>query len=145
MTDCLHLEDGRTWSAANWIVGNFLMALAHELKTLGKEVMAQWVEAKAEMPGGLMGFDLRGIPTEDRESFWLAVRQVRDRYQAEGGSQWNKPEFYPGFLRSLDDLVKMHDSIERGEPPEKLNHYSALIDFDGSCVDYLEFKYRGVS
>jgi hypothetical protein len=48
----------------------------------------------------------------------LATGSKRPRKGAKG---WHDPSFFPGWLRGIRSLVRMRESIERGEPPMALN------------------------
>lgn len=87
-----------------------------------------------------MGFDLRRLSLTDRELFWRAAERVYANYSQTGGENWNMPDYYPGFLKKLENLLEMKKSIEEGKSPELLNDFDQTVDFDGKMINYDEFS-----
>jgi hypothetical protein len=136
MGDYILLEDGRAWAGASWLVSAVLREIAVSVNAHPKGgPLAQWLRARSTRPNGLMSFDLRGLDAVSRRLFWRGAHSAFQRRIVRGPEGWHDLSFYPGYLDRFHDLLRMVKAIQRREPPERLNHFSATIPYDGTLED----------
>ena len=119
MSTCIDLDDGRSWWAANWAYDAVIESIAAELcsSTLEQE-LAAWLRMQtcAECGPGLGSLDVRELSPGCRLAFRKATRQALQTAATQGGSEWQQPEFFPGWIGKFRELVSMMDAIDRREP-----------------------------
>lgn len=119
MSTYIDLDDGRSWWAANWAYDAVIESIAAELhsSTLERE-FAAWLRTKTclECGPGLGSLDVRELSPACRLAFCKATRRALENAATQGGSEWQQPEFFPGWITKFRELVSMMDAIDRREP-----------------------------
>jgi hypothetical protein len=90
-----------------------------------------WLADKAGRPNPFMDFDIRGLSPIQRSAFYTAARKARDalrQRQTRGDEQGHASE-------ALDRLLRMKESMDRGEPPLRLSDDDKVHPFDGRPID----------
>jgi hypothetical protein len=115
MSTLFVLADGRIWGTSNGAYDYLLELIAEVLSRDGRERdLAEWLLAqRCEVQGPGVGYvDLRELAPTARErittSIPSAVATAREREPA------------PILMESLELMLRMVESFNRGEPPEKL-------------------------
>ncbi len=127
MSACVVLEDGRVlWRSTVVMSGVYrliALAVSHEHTRFKR-----WLADMSDRPAPFMDFDLRGLPDECRVEFHRAARIARDRLAAEV----NTGRIPADAVEPFDKLVRMKESIDRGDPPLTLSDDSKVhIEISG--------------
>jgi hypothetical protein len=128
MSTYIALQDGRVWGASNGAYDGVLEALAEQVGTdeYGRELAAWLLDQRCEVCGPGVGWvDLRWLTDEARTRI---VAAIPDAFRQE-------QRVHPGperklYLDSFAELIRMQESIARGEPPEALT--SSWLTLDSS-------------
>ncbi len=127
MSDDIQLEDGRTWSGSSSLVSWICRLTACELTG----AFGRWLNDVKDRPNGLCSFDLRGLSNDDCDVFYSATARALERARQSGD--------YPdaaSYFERWEVLLRMRESIRRGEPPNTLTHYAIVVPFDGKPIDF---------
>ena len=91
----------------------------------------RWLADMSNRPVPFMDFDLRGLPLECRQEFHRAVEIARDRLlvEVEAG------RIPPHAVEPFDTLVRMKQSMDRGESPLSLSDDEDVQQFSGIMCD----------
>jgi hypothetical protein len=128
----LILEDGRSWWRQTVIAGAVYERVAACIDD-SLPRLKRWLHDMSNRPVPFMDFDLRGLPLEFREAFHCAARNARDELFNELG----RPPLPPSdmVLNALDELVRMKESMDRGDPPKACSNSDTVDAYDGFVVD----------
>jgi hypothetical protein len=101
MAGTLEIRDDLCWMPAGWVFDNLLERAAQAEPELKEALLGALTE------GGAGYLDMRGwSPTRVRR-LKSAVRQVRDEVERGGAGAFANPQFFPGFLRQVDELLDL--------------------------------------
>ncbi len=139
MAAIIILEDGRAFMGSNLGVTAMLSLMADQVSS-NRPKLALWLADMSDRCAPFLDFDVRGLTSEDRAEFWAAAQRAFSALEAKHG---------PGFLEHenaysancLDKLLRMHRSIEAGQPPLILSDFDEPHPFDGQVID-LDFLWR---
>lgn len=136
MSGFLVLADGRAWSLANWAFDAALQEIADALPDDPCAApLATWLrDQRSDVVGrGMSYIDLRELTDNNRRRIIDAIPRAVDQARTRGGAHWHDPSFFPAWLSQLEVLVRLVQSVERGEPPEAFNpHMRELIPPNGN-------------
>lgn len=119
MSANIDLDNRRSWWAANWAYDAVIERIADELNSSQLErELAVWLRTRTclECGPGLGAVDLRELSPTCRMAFCNAARRGLKSASVQGDAQWQQPEFFPGWITRFEELVKMIDEVDRGEP-----------------------------
>ncbi len=129
MSCLIILDDGRACAPSAWTFTAMMSAIADQFEpTEEAQQLADWLQRQAsEMQRAGRGrLDLRELTPENRGMFRDAVMRLAVRYNYHGAADGAGVAF-PGWVRRLRRLVKMMQSIERGESPDAISDVSAPV------------------
>jgi hypothetical protein len=124
MAGFIVLEDGRAYAANNWSYDAVVERIAWALpETAHGRALSDWLmDQRCVVKGaGLGSIDLRELTCDNQRLFIEAAQKAVVTAEEEGPEGWCDPQFYPGWLERFQDLIKIVESIRRGEPPAFLN------------------------
>jgi hypothetical protein len=125
------LNDGRAWAAANWAYDEAIRSIVEALPPTDDALaLSGWLLGQTcEVRGsGLGSVDLRELTAENQALFSEAVRKATARIKPHGGWGWSDPSLFLAWKDRFDVLLKLIESIEKGEPASTLNpHMTAVI------------------
>lgn len=133
MSDNLTLEDGRTWWASTINMANVLSEISESLKNSNPE-FSRWLSDKSDRPAPFMYFDLRGLPAECIDQFYVAAEESYSRLSSKYKEEFSTSSYGVSFYR----LIKMHNHIKSGGSPSEFNDFDRVIEFDGELIDFNE-------
>ena len=115
------LEDGRAYAAANWAFRATVEAIADALpqSTEGMS-LAEWLRHDPVVQI-YHNIDVRELTPANQEMLLTAIENGLKAEAARGPSDWANPEFWDGWIHRFTDLVKMIESVRRGEQPHEFN------------------------
>lgn len=129
------LEDGRAYAANNWSYDAVVERIARSLPgTTDGRALSDWLmdQRCAVQGAGLGSVDCRELSPGDQRLFLEAVERAVVTAEEEGPGGWCDPSFFPGWLERFHDLIKMIESMRRGDPPEAFNpHMRGVIPPSG--------------
>ena len=133
MTAIIILEDGRALDGSN-------IGMAGMLETISKAIgdtdppLSAWLFDMSNRTSPFFDFDIRSLQTAQRRVFFQAAERDLQRRIAMYGrpEDWGK-NHYSGHC--LIRLLKMQESITRGEPPGSMNDFDTVFEFDGNAQD----------
>jgi hypothetical protein len=135
MAGFITLSDGRAYAAANWAYDQTIEAIADVLaENDDSRPLADWLlDQRCAVKGsGLGSVDVRELAPRFQEIFLGAIPKAYEHAKNRGPSGWHDPEAWPSWMNRFQDLVKMLDSISRGEPPSQFNpHMKDVIPPSG--------------
>ncbi|QQB51770.1 hypothetical protein [Delftia acidovorans] len=79
-------------------------------------------------------FDIQGIPVSARQEFGAYASRAWVKIQIKYGSNTSPPD-NAYAAEYLQHLIRMHESIEVGEPPSTLNDFDKTIEYCGAHED----------
>jgi hypothetical protein len=133
MSSSLTLEDGRALLRSNLGYSVMLELISREISDTHTDLRI-WLADVAGRPAPYAEFDLRGLSEGHRAEFWAAAKRALlfliKRHSPE--PSWPKNAY---GAESLAHLLRMHHSIEAGEPPSTLNDLHIVLEFDGQMED----------
>lgn len=130
MTTTIVLDDGRVWGHQNWAFDSVIEAIAAVIgrDPAGQELSAWLLDQRCAVQGpGIGHVDTRELSPDSRARFCAAIPSAFAEARGRGGAAWHDPAAFPRWLDAFDQLVKMVESIARGELPE------ALTSADWTC------------
>ena len=126
----LVLEDGRGfWHSTVVMAGVYHLIAAAVDESHAK--FKRWLEDMSKRPVPFMDFDLRGISEWDREEFYRAAKVARDKLLVE----INAGCISADAIEPIETLVRMKESMDRGEPPQSLSDDKEVQVFRGFVCD----------
>jgi hypothetical protein len=133
MAAILLLEDGRGLYRSNLGYSVMLELIAEKIGDAHTRLRI-WLADMADRTSPFCEFDLRGLTEDDRCEFWkAAARALAGLIEHHGPESTWAANMYGG--ESLAHLMRMHRSIQSGEPPSRLNDLSQPVDFNGEPED----------
>lgn len=117
------LEDGRGCAPASWAYDAIVRSVVDELvRTDEERRLGQWLQEQlCEVLGPGMGFvDVRELSPLNRRIFREACQRAFLTEESKGSAGWFDPSAFPVWLERFRKLIKMWESIDRGEPPAAL-------------------------
>ena len=133
MAAILLLEDGRALDRSNIAFRGMLNLISKEISQTYPR-LKKWLADKANRPSPFCEFDIRGLCEHDRREFWNASARALNELVLLYGSEADWHENMRAG-ESLAHLLRMHESIEAGEPPSALNDLNKISLFDGQLED----------
>jgi hypothetical protein len=133
----LVLEDGRGfWRPTAAMSGIYYLIADWVDDSNGK--FKRWLQEMSKRTVPDMDLDIRGLPEECRAEFHRAARRACDRLllQIQAG------QLPAGAADSLRTLVRMKESIDRGEPPLSLSDDTQVQPFHGFVCNLDETWHR---
>jgi hypothetical protein len=136
MAAILRLEDGRGLYRSALGYSGMLMLIS-EAMSPERSILQRWLMDMSKRTPPFCEFDLRGLSDADRTEFWAASERAFASLVERHGPEPSWPSnMYAG--ESLVGLLRMHKSIQAGEPPGALNDLQAVMPFDGKAIDLNE-------
>lgn len=137
MSAFLVLEDGSALYRPNLGYASMLHLIADEAGNLHPRLRV-WLTDIAGRPSPFNEIDLRGLTEELRKEFWATAERAAARLiECYGPDVAEWPENSYGG-ESIMHLMRLHTSIESGEPPSALNDLDGVTAFDGKFADLEE-------
>lgn len=133
MAAILLLEDGRALDRSNLGYCGMLQLISQDVADSHLKLRV-WLADKSERTSPFCEIDVRGLADSDRDEFWAASKRAYAALVERHGpeSSWAN-NMYAG--ESLSHLLKMHRSVEAGEPPSAMNDLHRAVDFSGISED----------
>ena len=113
MGDSLTLDDGRALVRSSIGVSGALSLIAQQMTDEFAELKV-WLLDVSDRPNGFASVDLRGLSAAHRTHFHAAARAACCELSADASVAGSGSPTY----HVLTDLVRMLDSMDRGEPPD---------------------------
>jgi hypothetical protein len=127
----LELEDGRSFRTQT-VTASAVFYLVAAAVDDSLPQFKVWLNDMSNRPVPFMDFDLRELPAECQEGFHIAARIARDKL----AKDWEQsPAEPPASLVALDRLVRMKESMDRGEPPTALTDAKEIYPYQGMKID----------
>jgi hypothetical protein len=130
------LEDGRSYAAANWTYDQTIEVISDALaENEDSRPLADWLlDQRCIVQGpGLGSVDVRELAPKFQQMFLHAIPDAYERARNRGPAGWHQPEAWAGWINRFLDLVKMLESINRGEPASQFNpHMKDVIPPSGA-------------
>lgn len=123
----IFLADGRAYAPARWAYDLTIRSIASALgQSSDDHALQAWLAHQTceEHLMGLGSVDVRELAPSMARRFIEAIPKAVAIEQARGSEGWHDASFFPGWLKSIQELCAMIDSVERGEPVEALNPYA---------------------
>lgn len=129
------LDDGRAWAATNWAYDAAIRYIAEALPDSERaRELSEWLlQQTSEVQGmGLGSIDIRELTAENRTLFVEAIRRATRRIEERGAEGWNDPSYFPVWKERFEVLLKLIESVEKGEPATIYNpHMRDIIPATG--------------
>lgn len=127
MSASITLDDGRTYWGSNWAFDAVIRAIAAVLPgTPQGRALRDWLldqQCRVQGPG-IGCVDTRELTPDNRRLFAKAIEDAFNAQRRQGPIGWHDPKAWDVWLAHFSDLVKMVESIRRGEQPEAFNPHS---------------------
>ena len=127
MSAFITLEDGRSLYCSNLATGGMLWLVSQQVSD-GHPKLRRWLADVSKRPAPFMDFDVRGFSSADRMEFYIAARRAKEALSEADPNAVQKG----GSIEALAALLKMKDSLDRGEPP---SDDTTVRDFDGAEIE----------
>jgi hypothetical protein len=125
------LNDGGAWTAANWAYDVAIRYIAEALPSTQEAIaLSKWLlQQTSEIQGmGLEYVDLRELTAENQALFIQAVRKAIMNIKDRGAEGWSDASVFSAWKEYFEVLLKLIESIERGEPSSMFNpHMEEII------------------
>jgi hypothetical protein len=119
--------DGRSLYLSNVATDGMLWLISQQVSDNHSE-LRRWLADVSKRPAPFMDFDVRGFSSADCMEFYAAARRAMGALlQAEPDAVESS-----GSIAALAALLKMKDSLDRGEPPPD---GTTASDFDEAAID----------
>ena len=126
----LVLEDGRGLWRSTVVMAGVYHLVANAVND-NHPRFKRWLADMSDRPVPFMDFDLRGLPEECRAEFHRAAKSVRDSLLAD----LNAGQLRADEIEPFETLVRMKESMVRGEPPQSFSDDDDVQAFDGVAWD----------
>lgn len=125
MSAMILLEDGRAWFASNIAVQAVHHAIAEELpETDEGKALSNWLK-NDDVLNALLDLDVRELTPSNRLMYLDAVEPAFQTIKARGCPAGCEFERWQSWINRFGDLVKMIQSVRRGEPATEFNSHCA--------------------
>ena len=96
--------DGGFWLAAGWVARNAAEAIIDQLEGPATDQVTERLKPILDV-----GFDadFRGASRDEIEALAAAARRALQQVKAQGGADWAKPSFFPGYIERFAELVAL--------------------------------------
>jgi hypothetical protein len=105
MAGTLVLADDLCWMPAGWVYDQVLERVAGGLQAANPELAGALLRATTEANGGYL--DLRAAPATTLAALVRAVDEALLQVEKHGSGAFERPEFYPGFVRQFQALANL--------------------------------------
>ncbi len=127
MTDCIDLENGMLWGGASWMVSGILRDIARAMASEALDsAFSNWLLDVSDRPNGLASFDMRGLTSDQRNTFFKAAKIALEMKKTAGSEKWEKPEVYEAYIEYFSLLVESKPAP----------HYVGKTEWDGLKIDF---------
>jgi hypothetical protein len=115
MSGCIVFSENRAWSKAGWAYRAALDGICEALARLGGgEELLRELRDEEGGPRAMQYLPVQDWSPEDQQLFRRAVQEACRDLRAHGPEDWGDPEFFPGFLKTLDELEALAAGEEVG-------------------------------
>jgi hypothetical protein len=113
MAGDIHISDRAAWTPASWVYNAVVEGSAKELSESNLELSGILLNSTTEINAGY--FNYEKLSADNQREFRGAVQRVYEAYTA-NPDLFGDPEFYPGFMDRMRDLIAMleEDSLRTG-------------------------------
>lgn len=125
MTAFIRLDDGRCLWRSNVIMASLYSRVSDQVSA-DHPRLKRWLRDLSDRCAPFTDIDIRGLVESDRVEFYAAAsKAAHDKYSGVKG----------GSTEALEMLLRMKESIDRGEPPLTLSDFNQIMEFDGTMED----------
>jgi len=116
--------DGRAYSATNWAYDAVIEAIVQVLPDTDEaKALADWLlnQRSCVLGPGMGRVDLLELTPMNQSLLLQAIQFAYCNEKERGPEGWTNPESWPPWIQRFSDLVKMIESMQRGESPDQFN------------------------
>ena len=129
MTDCIDLENGELWGGASWMVSGILKDIARSMFDESENIpFSNWLLDLSDRPNGMASFDLRGLTTEQRSTFFKSAPVALELKKIEGSDKWANPEHFETYIHYFTLLAE----------GKRSPHYEGTTKWNGEKIDFYD-------
>jgi hypothetical protein len=133
----LILEDGRgLWLSTVAMTGVYSLISAAVDNSHPK--LKRWLADVSQRPVPFMDLDIRGLPEDCQTEFHRAAKVAWERL----AERVETGELSPDATKPIEQLVRMKESMDRGEPPLSLSGDDQVGPFRGQVYDLDEIWFE---
>ena len=112
MSGSITSANGIDWSAAGWVFRNILDRTAKVLSEQGNKSLADFISNEEGIVRAVEMLELKDLTQEDHVMFCNALKVCYQQYEEEGAKDWNRPDFFPGFMERFKELLAVVSAKE---------------------------------
>jgi hypothetical protein len=105
MSGSITTANGVDWFAAGWVFRNILDRTAEVLSKQGNQTLADLISNEEGVVRVVDMLELADLSQEDQAMFFSALKISYQQYEEEGAKDWNRPDFFPGFMERFQELL----------------------------------------
>ena len=129
MTDSIDLENGELWGGASWMVSGILKDIARSMSNESVNIpFSNWLLDLSNRPNGMASFDVRGLTSEQKDTFFKAAQTALKLKKTEGSKNWAKPEYFESYILYFTLLAE-------GKPSP---HYKGTTKWNGEKINFCD-------
>lgn len=105
MSGTITTASGDNWFAAGWVFRNILDRTAQVLSEQGNQTLADLISNEEGIIRVVEMFELADLSQENQVMFFSALKISYQQFEEEGAKDWNRPDFFPGFMERFKELL----------------------------------------